>query len=262
MRRLTSILFLFIISGLELVVLGQDIDMFRTVYSPSEPCGGSTELQSFVKQEVVYPRSLLASETAGSVFITYLIDNEGRVAYKEVVDYGEVELRREAERIFDKILWVADDSRLVSELSYEKIKFNFHPKKYKKLVKRRGYDLLPFQQQAVDSSSNFFSINQLDEEPSTLNAESINDFILQNFNYPPIALKMNISGRVTVEFIVEPYGKLSNFNIIEAVGGGCNEETIRLLKAMDWKSGIKDGKAVRTLFEYQLNFVHPGGTIR
>lgn len=262
MRLLKLSLLFFLMIGYQSIVFSQDIDMFRTVYSPSEPCGGANELKDFVKQEVVYPRALLENEISGTVYITYLIDNQGKVAYKEVIDHGDIELRNEAERIFDKILWVADDSRQVGESSYEKIKFNFHPKKYKKLAKRRGYDLLPYQTNAVDSSANYYTINQLDVEPSIANASSINEFVVRNFVYPPIALKMNISGRVTVEFIIEPYGKVSNMRIKEPIAGGCNDETIRLLKTMDWKAGLKDGKAVRTLFEYQLNFVHPGGTIR
>ena len=243
-------------------VLAQDIDMFRTIYFPAEPYGGAEELKSFVKQEIVYPKSLLKEGIKGSVFITYLIDSEGKVSYKEVIDYGNIDFRNEAERVFNKILWKADQHRANKDLGYEKIKFNFNPKRYTKLVKKRGYDSLPFNPLAVDSSAAYYTINQLDVDPKITNAESIDKFINANFKYPNIALQMGISGRVTIEFIIEPYGLISNLRIIEAVGGGCNDETIRLIRAISWEPGIKNGIAVRTLYKYQLNFVHPGGTIR
>lgn len=236
--------------------------MFRTIYFPSEPHGGAEGLKSFVKQELVYPQELLEKEVKGSVFITYLIDSEGKVSHKEVVDYGNEDFRNEAERIFDKILWEADEGRADRELGYEKIKFNFNPKKYQKLVKKRGYNTLPYAKTPIDSGYHYFTINQLDVGPKITNAKSVDAFVSSNFKYPSIALQMGLSGRVTIEFIIEAYGLISNLRIIEAVGGGCNDETIRLVEEMDWEPGIKDGKAVRTLYQYQLNFVHPGGTVR
>jgi TonB family protein len=237
--------------------------MFRTIYFPANPYGGQSELKSFFRQELVYPRQALEEGKSGEVFITYLIHPNGSVKFKEVISNDSVQaFLDEASRVFDKILWEPDKGRDLESLGYEKLKIIFNPKKYKKAVKRRGYDLLPYPNLTIDSSYKYYSINELKEKPSITNANSINEFISNNIKYPPIAMQRNISGRVTVEFIIEPYGKTSNVRVIEPLAGGCNEETIRLMKAIEWSPGVKDGKAVRTLYTYQLNFVHPGGTVK
>jgi hypothetical protein len=243
-------------------VHAQKVHMFRTIYYPANPYGGEEELKEFVAQEVVYPTEAKNAEIEGDAFITYKVNSEGKVIFKEVVEEGNSLLKKEAERVFDKILWEKDPQRFDKDLGYEKLKFTFDLKKYKKAVKKRGYDALPYGDFEIDSSAETFTINQVDKKPEIKNSTSVNKYISQNFKYPSIALQRNISGRVTVEFVIEPYGIASNLRVVEAVAGGCNEETERLIKGMRWVPGFKDGKAVRTLYQYQLNFVHPGGTVR
>ncbi len=71
-----------------------------------------------------------------------------------------------------------------------------------------------------------------------------------------------ISGTVKVRFIIEKNGKASNFNVVQTTAGGCNEETIRLLKAVRCEPGMINNKPVRVRSEYSLSFVHPGNTYR
>ena len=240
----------------------QKINLFHTAYFPANPNGGIEELKAFIEQDIVYPDKALSQAIEGDVFITFKVNYKGKVVYKSVADTGHVLLRQEAERIFDRIIWEADEERNTNTLGYEKIKFQFDIKKYKRLCRKRGYESLPYGNYEIDSSASVFTINEVDEKPDVLNGESINSFISQNFKYPSLAYQQNISGRVSLEFIIEPYGLISNVRIIEAVPGGCNEETMRLMRAIDWKPGFKDEKAVRTRFQYQLNFRHPGGTVR
>lgn len=262
MKRLIQLLSLILLFLLPPLAWTQKIDLFRTIYFPANPNGGLEELEDFVKQSLIYPPTALDEAIEGKVYITFKVDHKGKVIYKAVSDTGNILLRQEAERIFDRIIWEEDEERNTDALGYEKIKFHFDIKKYERLCRKRGYKTLPYGDYAIDSSASIYSINQVDQKPTVLNAESINAFITKNISYPPLAYQRNISGRVAVEFIIEPYGLISNVRIVEAVPGGCSEETVRLMKAIAWKPGFKAGKAVRTIFNYQLNFVHPGGTVR
>ncbi|MEQ8624838.1 MAG: energy transducer TonB [Vicingaceae bacterium] len=262
MKCLTHIFTLILLFVLTQAVQSQRINLFRTVHFPATPNGGVKELEDFVEQAIVYPDELLEEDIEGKIYITFMVDYRGKVIYKSVADTGHVLLQKEAERIFDRIVWQADESRNTKSLGYEKIKFHFDTKKYKRLCKKRGYEELPYGDYDIDSSATVYSINQVDKKPKVLNGESVNSFVSKNFRYPSLAYQQNISGRVTIDFIIEPYGLISNVRLIEAVPGGCNEETIRLMRAIDWLPGFKAGKAVRTSFQYQLNFRHPGGTVR
>jgi len=237
--------------------------LFRTIYYPAEPYGGEKGLEEFIKQAMVYPDSALDADIEGDVFITFLIDPRGKIKYKKVEDSGHPWLREEAERIFDLVVWEADAERDEDELGYEKIKISFNAKKYMKLARKRGYHHLPYDSTLSYSDDiKVYTQSQLDAVPDIANAKSINDLISKNFRFPSVAKERGISGRVTVEFVVEKYGIASNFRIIDPLAGGCNEETIRLIQLIKWKPAIKDGEAVRSFYTYSLNFMNPQGQIR
>lgn len=243
-------------------VQGQKSELFRTIYSPAEPYGGEKELKAFIRQEIVYPEEELEKEIEAEVFITFKINNEGEVIYKEIADNAPAVFRKEAERIFDKIRWVKDKNRREEELGYEKLRIDFSPKKYRKAVKKRGYDRLPVANGLDTIKPKVYSINTVSKKPELDLGMELTAFLNENFKYPSVALQQGISGRVTVEFILEPYGLASNIRVVEPVGGGCNEETVKLVRMMKWKPAIVNGLPVRCLYEYQLNFVNPGGTVR
>lgn len=67
--------------------------------------------------------------------------------------------------------------------------------------------------------------------------EKMEDYIRKNLRYPKAAKRAKVQGKVVVEFtlsISARFGSsgchLRDFNIIESLGYGCDEEAIRLLK--------------------------------
>ena len=259
LNRLLTILFI----TLCIPLFGQNIHLYRTIYFPASPNGGEKELKEFFKQAMVYPDSALNNDLEGKVFITFKINNQSKVFYKKVEGDAHQLLKEEASRIFDYIIWERDDSRNNNDIGYEKLEIEFNKKRYLKLAKRREYHELPYPKDIeIDYSPKTYSINELDKKPDITNASSVNEYVTKNFRFPEIALQKEISGRVALELVIEPYGLASNIRVVKAVAGGCNEETIRLVKGMRWKPGIKDGKAVRTLYRYELNFVNPKSTMR
>jgi TonB family protein len=85
-------------------------------------------------------------------------------------------------------------------------------------------------------------------------------FISQNINYPEIAYRQNISGKVLLSFIIEPQGRISNIQVLRPVGGGCTEEAVRVARLIKWNPGIKDGMAVRTNMQLEFTFRLPDET--
>jgi len=52
---------------------------------------------------------------------------------------------------------------------------------------------------------------------------------------------------------------ITNIHPVNAVAGGCTEETIRVLKLIKWNPGINNNQAVRTQAEIAVKFYLPGG---
>jgi len=86
--------------------------------------------------------------------------------------------------------------------------------------------------------------------------EALLKYLSDNIIYPQEALKANIQGTVYVSFIIEKNGEVSNIKVIHGIGGGCDEEAVRVVKGMpNWIPGTQRGKPVRVQFNLPIRFV-------
>ena len=76
-----------------------------------------------------------------------------------------------------------------------------------------------------------------------------------NLHYPDSAKQLGISGTVYVSFLIDTKGKVSNIKVLKGIGGGCDEEAIRVVKKMPrWGAGRQAGKAVNVQFTMPIRF--------
>jgi len=76
--------------------------------------------------------------------------------------------------------------------------------------------------------------------------------------YPKKAKEQGIQGRVYITFVVEPSGSVTNIQLLRGIGGGCDEEAIRVVKLMPkWEPGTQRGQAVRVQFNMPIKFSLP-----
>jgi len=106
-----------------------------------------------------------------------------------------------------------------------------------------------------DEGSNIFTVvEQMPEFSGGKNA--MFKFISKNIKYPEEAIKQEISGRVFVTFVVEADGEITNIELLRGIGGGCDEEAMRVISIMPkWKSGYQRGVSVRVRFNLPIKFV-------
>ena len=84
-------------------------------------------------------------------------------------------------------------------------------------------------------------------------------YLQDNIHYPEMAKESGIQGTVYVTFVVEKDGRISNVKILRGIGGGCDEEAVRIIKNMPkWKPGKQRGRAVRAQFNMPIRFVLAG----
>lgn len=86
--------------------------------------------------------------------------------------------------------------------------------------------------------------------------DSLYHFLAANIHYPEQAKKDGIQGRVFVRFTVEADGSVADAKVMRGIGGGCDEEALRVVQAMPrWKPGTKDGHPVRVQYNLPINFI-------
>jgi TonB family protein len=80
-------------------------------------------------------------------------------------------------------------------------------------------------------------------------------YIQANLKYPPQAVKDKIQGKVIISFIVDIDGTLTDVKVVQGIGGGCDEEAVRLFEnSPKWQPGYQNNKAVKVAFTMPINF--------
>ena len=83
-------------------------------------------------------------------------------------------------------------------------------------------------------------------------------FLSKNIRYPVNAQKNGTQGRVTVQFIVNIDGSISNIGIIRGVDPELDGEAVRVISTMpNWKPGTQKGKPVRVKYTVPVMFRLP-----
>ena len=96
----------------------------------------------------------------------------------------------------------------------------------------------------------------VDQQPEFPGGEAaMMAYIKSNLKYPAFASENGIQGRVTLSFVVEKDGSISNIEILHSPAEELNQEAIRLVKTMPkWKPGVLKGEKVRVKYVLPVTF--------
>ena len=80
-------------------------------------------------------------------------------------------------------------------------------------------------------------------------------FIYKNIKYPATAREKGIQGTVYVKYKIDEKGYVSSATIEHGIGGGCDEEVLRVVNSMPrWTPAQKDGKAINLVQMLPVNY--------
>ncbi len=81
-------------------------------------------------------------------------------------------------------------------------------------------------------------------------------FMQEHLRYPEEAKNAGIEGTVFVSFVVEKDGSISDISVLRGIGGGCDEEAVRVVSKMpNWEPAMQRGDQVRVRFNMPIRFV-------
>jgi periplasmic protein TonB len=99
----------------------------------------------------------------------------------------------------------------------------------------------------------FLSVEQMPEFPG--GEAAMLSYITSHIVYPPMAKENGITGKVFVSFVIGPDGKVKDAKTLRGIGGGCDEEALRVINSMPgWKPGKQNGKPVNVQFNIPIKF--------
>ena len=184
----------------------------------------------------IYPsdhRAFYAKEIPAVVFTTgrYPEHNTDRDT-QSIIDYGMME--RETEYIYNYVLALANA--------------NTAPAFRASSAEKRG-----------PSYDDVVSYYDCDQRPTFLNsadpAQFLEKWVYQYLKYPEEALRNGVQGRVTVEFIVDKDGKVTDVRVVKGVSDELDAEAVKVVSASPkWKPGRVNGNKVRTMVSIPVEF--------
>lgn len=85
--------------------------------------------------------------------------------------------------------------------------------------------------------------------------EGWNQYLAGNLKYPGQARQMGIEGTVVLVFVVNTDGSISDVEILRGIGGGCDEEALRVVQnSPDWTPGKQSDRAVNVRMRLPIRF--------
>ncbi|MNE59704.1 Gram-negative bacterial tonB protein [compost metagenome] len=85
--------------------------------------------------------------------------------------------------------------------------------------------------------------------------EKMHRYISSKMEYPTLALKNRIQGKVIVSFYIDTLGALSDIKALRGIGYGCDEEAIRIVKSMPkWAPATRNNKPVKVNYHLPISF--------
>lgn len=236
--------------------------LFTTVaraqgYTAPEPYGGKQAVAWMLEQEQHFPPAALAAGVEGDVSVAFQVRADGSANNVRVTLPLDPACDREAVRLVKLIRWKPASVGGTALDHDHSIDIPFRAKRYKKQHAKEAPCAAPELHLPADSSFALYSGKEVDtlavpRIPGGLRA--LPQFLATNLHYPPEAFRLDIQGQVSIEFVVETSGTISNLRTLNFLGGGCDTEAMRLARTICWIPAVKNGKHVRSIMKLDIQF--------
>jgi len=207
------------------------------------------QLIAYVSKNLKYPAAAKNAGKEGMAVVSFTVAADGSVdAVSLVSDPGDG-MGTEAVRVVESMPRWAPGAKDGKAVAVEmKLPIRFKLDETDKKVALQQVDQLPVFV-GCDATLEGDALRQCSNQKMI-------EFVSKNMIYPKAAVENGIEGMVVVSFMVEADGSVSEVKSVKGIGGGCEEEVMRVLYSMpDWKPGMKDGKPVRTELKLPVKFV-------
>ncbi len=79
-------------------------------------------------------------------------------------------------------------------------------------------------------------------------------WLQSQIRYPNLAKQLRVEGRVVVQFVVDIHGAVEDVRVVRGIGGGCDEEAVRVVMGARFTPGLQDGEPVRVKISLPVTF--------
>ena len=261
MKQLLCTMMLLLSMGITVTGFAQADDVYTSVDEMPEYPGGMDKFEKYAAKNIRYPKEAVEKEIEGRVWIEFIVETDGSLSNFKVARSIGGGCDEEALRIVKSMpKWKPgkNNGQLVRVSFALPVSFQLPDPSQSKTIEivedETEVDEVKVEKADEAQKSEIFTVvENMPEFPGGM--AKLSEYLSKNLKYPQSARDSGIQGRVFVNFVIEPDGSVSNVKVMRTLGGGCDEEAIRVVKAMPkWKPGVQRGKAVRVSYILPVNF--------
>jgi TonB family protein len=256
------------ISATELTNLSREllVDTTKVVYDVVEmqpsPAGGMAGWNKYLSENLRYPPDAQLKGIEGTVIVAFVVNTDGTTTDIEILRSVGGGCDEEVIRIVQgSPKWTPGMQRGTPVRTRMRLPLRFmlggtDPSRDSTEVSLNAVPLPPTdgQDSTKENSAIFFDL--VDTPPSPVGGlKAWQRHLSDNLTYPTSARMRGIQGTVLVSFIVNTDGSIEGVELVQGIGGGCDEEAIHIIKISPrWTPGMIKGKAVRTRMKIPVSF--------
>jgi TonB family protein len=216
-------------------------EVYTVVEKNPEFPGGEAGMKAFLAANLRFPEKAYQQKVEGDVYVAYIIRSNGSIANPEI-------LKGIGAGCDEEVI------RVVKTMPKFKPGYQGETPVAVKVNQKIAFYLNGGAEPSSDYIGEVFTI--VEKNPEFPGGEqAFNAFIANNLRYPEEAKKKGIAGDVYVKYIIRKNGSIANPEILKGLGAGCDEEAIRLVKALPkYKPGAQQGDPVAVAWNQRIKF--------
>lgn len=227
----------------------QEEKIFVIVENNAKFPGGEDARLKFIETKIKYPQEARKAGIQGVVYVTYVVEKDGSITNIKVLRGIGGGCDEEAVRVIKAMpSWIPGTQR------GEAVRFQFNlPIRF--VLDGNGVSKNKETTEKTPQLVNEQVFSVVEEMPAFKAQEmTLIEFLSTNIKYPAAARKEGIEGTVFVTFIVEKDGSLNDIKLLRGIGGGCDQEAMRVVKLLSFMPGKQRGKTVAVQYNLPIKF--------
>jgi len=241
-----SVVFLFsVLNTIEAQEKKKAKTVFRVVEEMPVYPGGEIALRKDISEAVKYPESAKKQGISGKVYVSFVVDEKGKITDSKIARGVDPALDKEALRVMTLLkTWTPGKQRGEAVAVEYTVPIKFALDGDSKTINESS---------AQKENMVFLIVEDMPVFPGE--EDGLKAFIMNNVKYPDDAKKEKIEGKVFVTFIVGKDGKVSDAKVERGVHASLDTEALRVINSSpDWTPGKQRGKAVAVRYTVPIQF--------
>jgi TonB family protein len=237
--------------------------VYEVVEIQPSPAGGMAGWNKYLSENLRYPSNAQRKGIEGTVIVAFVVNTDGTTTDIQILRSVGGGCDEEVIRIVQgSPKWTPGMQRGTPVRTRMRLPLRFmlggtDPSRDSTEVSLNAVPLPPAtdgQDPSQEGAALFFDV--VDTPASPVGGfEAWSRHLSENLTYPTSARMKGIQGTVLVSFIVNTDGTIEGIELVQGIGGGCDEEAIRIIKSSpSWTPGMIKGKAVRTRMKIPIGF--------